>query len=480
MKKSNRTQRSRAHRILIIDDEESFHKSIVRYLDSYRLFHSYTATSGLHKLGNHAIDVVILDLGLPDYPGIDLLKKISEAWPSVPVIVVTASSEITIAVAAVKAGAFDFLTKRHEHYQALGYHIQRALEHRSWYRQKVATSTSANQSYHEVFTLMENTDSISLRTTLALIKKTAPTPLPILIEGPSGAGKEVMARYIHASSLRNQSSFVAVNVGAVPETLLESQLFGHEKGAFTGAVAERVGKFELASGGTLFLDEIADLAPASQVKLLRVLQEQEVERVGGREARPIDCRVLAATNKNLRGEVAAGRFREDLYYRLNGLTIQLPSLAERKADIPPLVNFLATKSANTLRTATPRFGSSVMNILSSYTWPGNIRELGNLVMRLVATCSDGVVAPDDIPPEYWLSYLNEEAHKSATRHSEGRLYFLARDQFERYLVRHMVHRAGGNKRKAARDLGVSYSTVKEKNRERPFDFNALSSCKIEK
>lgn len=452
----------RSPRILIVDDEESFHRSIDRYLEQYRLFHTYTGAAALEALEQHAIDVAILDLGLPDCTGLELLARIRQEAPDVQVIVVTASSAIKAAVAAVKAGAFDFLTKRHENYQALAYHIERALEHRSWVRQTSAVATP-KESLREAFDLMEASHSAVLRSTLRLARRTARTPLSVLIEGPSGSGKELLARYVHASSGRANKQFVAVNVAAVPEALLESLLFGHAKGAFTGATCDHVGKFELASGGTLFLDEIGDLPRASQAKLLRVLQEREVERVGDREARPIDSRVVAATNKNLKNEVEIGNFREDLYYRLSGIHLPLPALRKRPEDVPDLAMLLARKSARILGMRSPEFAPDVMRVLTAYHWPGNIRELEHLIMRLVATCEEGRVVSDDVPPEYWLPVLNEEAHKrAAASTSEQRLYFLARDQFERYLVRHIVTQSGGNMRKAARALGVSYSTVKDK------------------
>lgn len=451
-------------RVLIVDDEEAFHRSVARYLGEFRLHRAFTGTRALEILSEHAIDVVLLDLGLPDVAGLDLLEEIKAVSPDIPVLIVTASSELRTAVAAVKAGAFDFLTKHHESYQALSLHIGRALEFRQWKRQKMASSLSKGW-HRDAFTLLEASLSSQLRTAVQLARKTAATPLSVLIQGPSGSGKEIMARYVHAHSGRESEPFIPVNVGAVPESLMESQLFGHAKGAFTGAESDHVGKFELAGAGTIFLDEIGDLAPSCQVKLLRVLQELEVERVGGREARPIHCRVVAATNKNLQAEVRAGRFREDLFYRLHGVRIELPALSERPCDIAALVHFLASKSAHILRRHLPTFDPEVMRLLTSYSWPGNIRELENLVMRLVATCNEGVVMPDDVPPEFWLPTLMDTARIHVnTELGEKRLYFLAREQFERYLVRYMVQRCRGNKKRAAQELGVSYSTVKEKSR----------------
>jgi DNA-binding NtrC family response regulator len=450
--------------VLVVDDEEAFHRSVSRYLTEFRVFRAYSGMRALETLAEHAIDVVLLDLGLPDIMGLELLARMRADAPDVQVIVVTAASDIRTAVSAIKAGAFDFLTKQHESYQALAYHIDRAINFRRLRRHGEALRQS-RAWYAEAFRLLENTTSTSLRAVLRLAQKTAPTPFTILIEGPSGAGKEIMARYLHEHSGRAAEPFVSVNVAAIPETLVESHLFGHEKGAFTGADRAHVGKFELAGGGTLFLDEIGELAHGVQVKLLRVLQEREVERLGGCEARPIDCRILCATNKRLDVEVAEGRFREDLYYRLCAIRIALPPLAERPGDIPSLVSFLARKICRRTGTPTPSFDDEVLEVLAAYAWPGNIRELENLVMRLCITCHAGRVTADDVPPDYWLPTLNEQARRhAAQRRSEERLYFLAREQFERYLVRHTVNRCGGSKRRAAEELGISYSTVKEKMR----------------
>ena len=459
--------------ILVVDDEETFHEIISRYLKDYRVLRAYNGWQALEVLGQHHVDVVFLDLNLPDTTGIKLLEQMRAERDDLEVIVITAHSEIKHAVETVKRGAFDFLAKSFENYQHIREHIDRALEHRRQKREQIEVRTR-QQWLRDAFALVDRSPSETMQSVTRLARKIADTPITVLLEGESGVGKEILARYIHAYSDRAGGPFVGVNLSAVPGQLLESHLFGHVKGAFTGADRAQIGKFELAEGGTLFLDEIGELEMSAQVKLLRVLQEREVERVGAREPSPIDVRVLAATNKDLSAEVAAGRFREDLYYRLNVVRLPIPPLRDRRDDIPELVRLHACKHAEGMRREPPTFTRDAMQVLMHYDWPGNVRELENLVMRLVAIHPGKAIVADDIPPEYCLSTLNSLANRAARRggkdSQEQRLYFLARDQFERYLVRLMVNRCRGDKRAAARELGVSYSTVKEKIRGEPVDW----------
>jgi DNA-binding NtrC family response regulator len=459
--------------ILVVDDEQTFHDIISRYLKDYRVLRAYNGWQALEVLSQHHVDVVFLDLNLPDTTGIKLLEQMRAERDDIEVIVITAHSEIKHAVETVKRGAFDFLAKSFENYQHIREHIGRALDHRRRKREQIEARTQ-KQWLRDAFALVDRSPSEAMQAVSRLARKIADTPITVLLEGESGVGKEVLARYIHAYSDRAGGPFVGVNLSAVPSQLLESHLFGHVKGAFTGADRAQIGKFELAEGGTLFLDEIGELDMNAQVKLLRVLQEREVERVGAREASPIDVRVLAATNKDLAAEVSAGRFREDLYYRLNVVRLPLPALRDRRNEISELVRLLAAKHANSMRRDPPTFTRDAMQVLMQYDWPGNVRELENLVMRLVAIHPGKAIVADDIPPEYCLPTLNRLANRAARRggksSKEERLYFLARDQFERYLVRLMVNRCRGDKRAAARELGVSYSTVKEKIRGEPIDW----------
>jgi DNA-binding NtrC family response regulator len=453
--------------VLVVDDEESFHDVVGRYLKGYRIISAYNGRQTREALQRHHIDVVLLDLNLPDTQGLALLEHIRTERDDVEVIVITAHSEIPNAVKAIKSGAFDFLAKSYENYQRLAAHIERALLHRRRRREQTAASAKT-QWLRDAFSLLEDSRSLALKRVIMLARQVANTPLTVLLEGESGVGKEIMARYIHAHSGRAAAPLVAAHLAAVPPALLPSQLFGHVKGAFTGADRAQVGKFELADGGTLFLDEVGELDAGAQVKLLRVLQEREVERIGAREPSPVDVRVIAATNKNLQEEVAAGRFREDLFYRLNVVPITVPPLRARKDDLPALVELFCAKHAAIMSREAPVFSAEALEALQSYDWPGNIRELENLVMRLVAVTPGRCVVADDIPPEYCLATLNQLAEKAARMgmigDKESRIYFLAREQFERYLVRLMVHRHRGDKRAAAKALGVSLSTVKEKIR----------------
>jgi DNA-binding NtrC family response regulator len=459
--------------VLVVDDEESFHDVAERYLEGYRLIHTYNGWQTIEALSKHHIDVVLLDMNLPDTTGLNLLDNIRAERDDVEVVVITAHSELRHAVTAVKKGAFDYLAKSFENYQSLEEHVSRALVHRRRRREQLEARTRL-QWLRDAFSLLEDSKSSEIQSLVKLTRQVADTPLTVLIEGESGVGKEIMARYLHAYSNRSGGPFVAVNLSAVPKTLLESHLFGHVKGAFTGADKEHVGKFEMADGGTLFLDEIGELDSAIQVKLLRTLQEREVERVGGPEPSPVDVRVIAATNKNLIEEVHAGRFREDLFYRLNVVRMPLPPLRRRADDLPSLIKLLSKKHALIMGRETPTFTRDAVQVLRDYSWPGNIRELENLVMRLVAINPGKAIVADDIPPEYCLPALNRMAEKAAIRgeraDKEERLYFLAREQFERYLVRLMVNRHRGDKRAAAKALGVSYSTVKEKTRGEPTDW----------
>ncbi|MCG8417691.1 MAG: sigma-54 dependent transcriptional regulator [Proteobacteria bacterium] len=459
--------KSRKPTVLMVDDEESFHDIVEPYLTDYRTLKAYNGWQTLSALDAHHVDVVLLDLVLPDTEGLHLLDQIHTDRDDIEVIVVTAQAEIRLAVEAVKSGAFDFLVKSYENYQQLSKHIERALLHRRRRRERIEARTK-EQWMRDAFATLEDSRAPSVKPIIRLARQVADKPLTVLLTGESGVGKELMAHYIHTYSPRANSPFVAINLAAIPDTLLESNLFGHVKGAFTGADREQLGKFELADGGTLFLDEIGELDSNVQVKLLRVLQEREVERLGAREPSPIDVRVIAATNKNLEHEVRAGRFREDLYYRLNVIRVKIPPLRERTLDLPALIKLLCTRHAATMGHEPPTFTREALVILCNYGWPGNIRELENLVMRLVALAPGRRISPNDIPVEYLLptlNYMSEQSGRQGQRKDEKKgVYFRARDQFERYLVHLTVNRLGGDKDAAARELGVSRSTIKNKLR----------------
>jgi len=450
--------------VLVVDDEESFHRTIAKYLSKYRRISAYTGWQAMEALNKHHIDVVLLDLNLPDTTGFQVLDQIRRERDDVEVIVCTAHSEIRNAVEAVKKGAFDFLVKSFENYQNMAEHLRRALEHRRNKRELLESRTQKHWM-REAFQLMEESQSETMQMVIRLARRVADTPLTVLIEGESGVGKEVLARYIHARSDRADGPFVTVNVAAVPPGLLGSYWFGHVKGAFTGAERTQIGKFELADGGTIFLDEIGELDADAQVKLLRVLQEREVERLGAQEATPVNVRVLAATNRRLSEEVKIGRFREDLYFRLNVLHLTLPPVRDRVEDLPSLVRLLLAKHAGMMNREAPVLGDDALQVLQRYDWPGNVRELENLMMRMCAFSPGGEIRQDDIPIEYWLPTLNQAADELVQREDTPRLLALAVQQFERYFIRLMIARCHGNRRLAARALGISYTTLKQRLRE---------------
>jgi DNA-binding NtrC family response regulator len=464
---------NRQFTILIIDDEDSFHETISRYLKGYRILSAYNGWQALEMLADHHIDIVFLDLNLPDTSGIDLLEQIKAERADVEVLVITGHSAIRNAVAAVKKGAFDFIAKAYENYKNIDEYIQRALTHRQR-RREHAESHVREKWMADAFKLLERSHSREVCAVVGTLNRVADTPLTVLLEGESGVGKEILARYIHAHSDRAGAPFVAVNLAAVPEQLVESHLFGHVKGAFTGADRAQEGKFQLADGGTLFLDEVGEIDALAQVKILRALQEREIEPVGGREPSPVDVRVIAATNKDLIAEVKAGRFREDLFFRLNVVRILVPPLRERKGDLGELSKLLIAKHAHQMQREAPTLSREAQSALADYEWPGNIRELENLIMRMVAIHPGRSIVLDDIPPEYVLPTLNRMANRVAKRtqrrgEGERGLYFLAREQFERYIVRLMVNRFRGDKEAAARALGIGLSTLKEKLRNAPKD-----------
>jgi DNA-binding NtrC family response regulator len=382
--------------VLVVDDEESVRQSMQRVLrKTCRVLEAPDAATALETLGRHAVDVVILDVRLPDAHGIELLGRIRAADDSMEIILVTAVREVRAAVEAMKLGAYDYLTKPFD-VDELRTQVGRAVERRALRRTLLAFRSELRDA--------QGFDAIvgahpSMSRIYELITQVAPTTTAVLIQGETGTGKELIARAIHHQSPRRDNPLVAVNLAAIPETLVESELFGHEKGAFTGAHKRRLGRFELAHGGTIFLDEIGSLRPDVQVKLLRVLQEQEVERLGGTQTVKLDIRLVAATNVDLKQAIAAGTFREDLYYRVNVVSIRVPPLRDRPGDIPLL-------AAHFLRKYSQKFGRAVrdlspvaLDLLKAYTWPGNVRELENIVERAVALARGPVIGLQHLPIE---------------------------------------------------------------------------------
>jgi DNA-binding NtrC family response regulator len=433
-------------RVLIVDDEERMAEVVAGALRRAG-WDCETCGSGEAALGAleaRGADAVVTDWKMPQMDGLELLRRLHARRPALPVILLTAYGNVPSAVAAMREGAFDYVTKPFDN-DELRATVARALEltrlerENRWLRQEVASRYAPEAVVAE---------SARSRELLALVRRVAPSRATVLVQGESGTGKELVARLLHYWSDRVGRPFVAVNLKAFAEGVLESELFGHEKGAFTGAIAARAGCFERAAGGTLFLDEIGEIGPDVQAKLLRVLQEGEVLRVGGSEPRSVEVRVVAATNRVVREEIAAGRFREDLYFRLNVIPIRLAPLRERREDILPLArHFLARHGREAGRRLT--FGTEAEEVLAAHPWPGNVRELENAVERAVVLARGEQVTPEDLLLEERLG-----APPTADASLQDCL-----DQAAATRIRAALGAAGGQRAEAARTLGIDRTTL---------------------
>jgi DNA-binding NtrC family response regulator len=375
--------------LLIIDDEPNILSSLRRALEieGFGVEVAGSGPIGLEKLSECDIDLVLLDVVMPELDGLEVLRRLRETHPDTFVVMMSGNASIETAVQATKLGAHDFVEKPLSTDKLL-ITIQNALSYAQLSREHAQLSARAQASFEMIGA------STSMRTIFEKIGKTAPTNGRVLITGENGTGKELVARAIHEHSRRADQPFIKLNCAAIPSELIESELFGHEKGAFTGATQQRRGKFELADGGTLFLDEVGDMNPSAQAKVLRVLQEGELERVGGDRTIKCDVRVVAATNKKLAAEIEAGRFREDLYYRLNVVPIELPPLRERREDIPQLVSHFIALACQDNDFKIKTIAPSAVTLLMQYDWPGNVRELKNSIERLVILTGDSDVISD--------------------------------------------------------------------------------------
>jgi len=444
--------------ILVVDDEKNYRLVMETLLtkEGYQVLTASSGEEGLTALKEADVDLVVTDMKMPGLDGLQLLGALKERLPDLPIIIMTAYGTVDKAVKAMKKGAFDYITKPFENEQML-LSVARALELSRLVRQNRMLQGQVASRYGFESLVGQ---SRSMREVYALIEKVAPTKTTVLVDGESGTGKELIARAIHHRSLRRDKPFVSVNCSALTETLLESELFGHEKGAFTGASQTRKGRFELAHDGTLFLDEIAHTSPALQVKLLRVVQEMAFERVGGSRTIEVDVRLIVATNRDLKAEVAAGRFQEDLYYRLNVVHIQLPPLRERPDDIPLLAVHFLQKYSTELGRVGLDFEPEVLEALSSYSWPGNVRELENVIERAVVLASGEGIRPVDLPAELrggGLSQLDMDSFVSP-----GTSLPEALERFEQYLIRLALKKADYVQARAAETLGIGKSLLQYK------------------
>ena len=444
--------------LLVLDDEKNY----LLVLEALLTDAGYTVTAlndpetGLAFLEESEVDVIITDMKMPKITGREVLEQVKKNWPHIPVLIMTAFGSIESAVEVMKYGAFDYITKPFSNDELL-LSVQNASELSRMHRQYRVLRENLEERYgmHQIIG-----KSRAIRETLAMVDRAAPSRSTVLITGESGTGKELVARAIHFSSPRNKGPFVSVNCMALNPGVLESELFGHEKGSFTGAVAMRRGRFEQAGGGTLFLDEIGELTPELQVKLLRVLQERRFERVGGTEEIEVDIRVVAATNKNLQEEVEKGNFREDLFYRLNVVHIALPPLRERREDIPLLVAHFVDKLARENGVTPKTFTPEALDYMTGYEWPGNIRQLQNVVERCLVLVSGDTIRVDDLPPEL----RDEEAQlKSAVDLLPVQLDLAdTLERIEAALIRRALVRADFVQVKAAELLAISKSLLQYK------------------
>ncbi|GBE27712.1 transcriptional regulatory protein ZraR [bacterium BMS3Bbin03] len=381
--------------ILIVDDESSVRDSLYKWFleDGYRVDTAADAKEALQKLQKQTWDIILLDIKMPGMSGLELQERIREIDPGIVIIIITAYASVDTAVTALKAGAFDYVTKPFDP-DELEHLIRNAAEKRQLTRENLQLKEKIIQLNPEETIIAE---SPQMKHILELVDTVAQTDSTVLIHGESGTGKEVIARAIHNKSKRRLFPMIAVNCGAFPETLLESELFGHEKGAFTGAQYRRKGKIELADGGTLFLDEIGDISPKTQLDLLRVLETHQFNRLGGNQLVQSDFRLICATNKNLEEEVRKGNFREDLFYRINVFFILIPPLRERKEDIPALVHFFIRKYARTMNKPIYDISPEAMALMKNYTWPGNVRELENAIERAMVIGKPPMIHSKDLP-----------------------------------------------------------------------------------
>ena len=451
------------HTILVVDDEPNYLIVLSELLrdEGYEVFTADSGISGLKIARETDLDMVISDMKMPGMDGIELLARLKELNQHLPVILITAYAEVEKAVEAMHLGAFTYLAKPFSNEQLLA-SVSKAVEHYGLIREikRLRIEATPKSGFGGMIGKNPNVQAV-----YQLIEKVAPTPSSVLITGESGTGKELVARAIHNRSERKEAPFISVNCAALAESLLESELFGHEKGAFTDAAAMRKGRFELADTGTLFLDEIGEMPISLQAKLLRVLQERSFERVGGNTTLEIDVRILAATNKDLKDEVAKGNFREDLYYRLNVIHIHLPPLRERVDDIPALVNHFLDKNAQRLGRDKIEISPEALRLLVSLPWEGNIRELENTIERAAILCNDnrieaGDVQPDssEIPaPQEWSTGLELSQFIP-----EGLSLSEVLNGIEEKLVRQALEEANNVQARAAEKLGITKSLLQYK------------------
>jgi two-component system response regulator PilR (NtrC family) len=444
--------------ILVVDDERSMREFLGIYLrrEGYRVEAAACGNDAIASIKARAFDVILTDLRMPDADGLAILAEAKRSRPDAEVIVVTAFSTTETAIAAMKAGAFDYLTKPFK-IDEVGLVVDRAMEKRRLARDNVALRDEIKGRY-KLDRLLGK--SPAMQRVFDVLRKVASTRTSVLLVGESGTGKELAAHALHELSPRSDQPFIPVNCGAIPETLLESELFGHVRGSFTGANQDKTGLFEAAHGGTLLLDEVAELPVAMQVKLLRVLQERKVKPVGGITEREIDVRIVAATNRDLEAEVEKATFRQDLYYRLNVIQLRLPPLRERREDLPLLVDHFIRKFSAEHGRNVVGAAPEVMSALTMYHFPGNVRELENMIERAVTLSTTDWLALDAFPNLAGLQGSPPATGPVSRLPEEGMDLEHHLEDYERAILIEALERTGGNRTEAARLLGVSFRSMR--------------------
>ena len=439
-------------RVLIVDDEDNLRKTLVEFvgLEGWNADEASNGLSARKKLEQEHYDAVALDMRMPGMDGREVLDWLMNEGPAVPVVMMSAYGEVNDAVEAMKAGARDYLVKPFDPEELL-LRLSRA-----------AASRPAAKRYSGDSDVPEMSVDPAMKPVTNLLDRAAPSDATILITGESGTGKEVAARYVHSRSDRSEGPFVAVNLGGLPENLVESELFGYEKGAFTGADGRKIGLFESAAGGTLFLDEIGDMPIALQVKLLRALQEKKIQRLGGLGLIPINVRIVAATNHRLEEDVAAGLFREDLFYRINVIRAEMPPLRDRPADIPWLAGRFIRKYSGVRRSAVTGLSDAALDTLASYRFPGNIRELENILERAVILTEGPLLRPGDLGLEIPVNQGSGDLPPAGSL-----------KDMEKFMIRRALQRNEGHRERSAEELGITRKTLLNKIRDYRITINDI-------
>jgi DNA-binding NtrC family response regulator len=439
--------------VLVVDSDETSREALSGALRrDYRVLRTATGESGIHMAESEGVDVILLDVTLPGISALDVLKIVKENYPRIAVVVTSPVEELKVAIEAMRHGAYHYMAKNAGD-EAVRTLVASACERQDENRSFLRISAELAERGEREFVVGA---SPATRKIVDLVQRIATRPATVLVLGESGTGKELLARMIHRQAGEPGAPFVAVNLAAIPKELIESTLFGHEKGAFTGAIKQQIGKFELAAGGTLFLDEVGDLRLDLQAKLLRALQENEIERVGGTHPIKTSFRLITATNVDLDQHVRKGQFREDLYFRLNIIPIRMPTLRERIEDLPELANFFLRRYNVDYRRGIQGIAESTLKILSAHAWPGNIRELENLIERLVAVSDKEYIGEEDLPLEFHFAQLEPRER------GDDSLFEEATNTFERNFLLRALEKCGWNVTGTAEYLGIPLSTLKYK------------------